>query len=68
MAADQLSKLNPDGTTLGQSAADKIGFHGKTVTSRRSAPASIGTTATTAILKAAINTIRNALVTKGLLA
>lgn len=25
---DQLSKLNPDGTVLGQSAADKLGFYG----------------------------------------
>lgn len=68
MSVDHLSKLNPDGTVLGQTAADKIGFHGKTVTSRRSAPASIGATATTAILKAAINVIRNALITKGILA
>jgi hypothetical protein len=30
MAVDQLSKNNADGTTLGQSAADKIGFYGAT--------------------------------------
>lgn len=67
MAADHLSKFNPDGTILGQSASDKIGFFGKTATTKRSAPASIGTTATTAILKAAINKIRNALVDKGII-
>ena len=30
MAADELSKYNPDGTTMGQAAADKIGFYGAT--------------------------------------
>lgn len=67
MAADQLSKKNPDGTVLGQSSADKIGFHGKTVTTLRSAPASIGATATTAIIKAAVNVLRNELIRKGIL-
>jgi hypothetical protein len=28
--ADQLSKKDPDGTTLGQSATDKIAFYGVT--------------------------------------
>lgn len=28
MAIKELSDLNPDGTRLGQSAADKIGFYG----------------------------------------
>lgn len=66
MAADQLSKKNPDGTVLGQSSADKIGFYGKTCITLRSLPASIGTTATTATLKAAVNQIRNLLKTLGL--
>jgi hypothetical protein len=30
MAVDQLSKLNADGTTLGQSATDKVAFYGTT--------------------------------------
>lgn len=30
MAADQLSKLNPDGTKFGQSATDLIGLYGVT--------------------------------------
>lgn len=30
MAVDQLSKGNPDGTTLGQSSTDKIAFYGAT--------------------------------------
>lgn len=39
MAADQLSKANPDGTTLGQSATDKVGFYGATPVVRRSGTA-----------------------------
>lgn len=66
MAADHLSKKNPDGTILGQSSADKIGFYGKTAITLRSLPASIGTSATTAILKAAVNQIRNLLKNLGL--
>ncbi len=30
MAIKQLSDGNPDGTTVGQAAADKISFHGAT--------------------------------------
>jgi hypothetical protein len=59
MAADQLSKKNPDGTVLGQSSSDKIGFYGKTAITLRSLPASIGASATSTILKTAINQIRN---------
>lgn len=36
MAADQLSKLNPDGTKLGQSAADLISLWGVTPIVQRS--------------------------------
>lgn len=66
MAADQLSKKTSDGTVLGQSSSDKIGFYGKTAITLRSLPASIGTAATTATLKAAINQIRNLLKNLGL--
>jgi len=68
MAADQLSKKNPDGTVLGQSSTDKVGFFGKTARVQATAAASIGTTATTAILKARINTINAALKNLGLTA
>ncbi|HDY64662.1 MAG TPA: hypothetical protein ENH84_00310 [Phycisphaerae bacterium] len=30
MSEDQLSKLNPDGTNMGQSITDKIAFYGVT--------------------------------------
>jgi len=65
MAADQRSNKNPDGTIFGQSG-DKIGFYGKTAITLRSLPASIGASATTTIMKAAINLIRNTLKTLGL--
>lgn len=65
MAVDYVGKKNPDGTILGFSG-DKIGFYGKTAVTLRSLPASIGATATTAVLKAAINLIRNTLKTAGL--
>lgn len=33
--ADQLSKLDPDGTKFGQSATDKISFYGVTTVAQR---------------------------------
>lgn len=66
MASKQLLDGHPDGTFIGAST-EKIGFHGKTAVTLRSAPASIGTSATSAILKAAINKIRNELIRKGIL-
>lgn len=35
MSADQLSKLNPDGTTFGQSATDKVALYGATPVAQR---------------------------------
>jgi hypothetical protein len=66
MAQKQITDGHPDGVTLCAST-DKWSVCGKTATTRRSAPASIGASATTAILKAAINTIRNELIRKGIL-
>lgn len=37
MAVEELSKLNPDGTRLGQSATDKIAFYGATTVVQRAA-------------------------------
>lgn len=62
----QLSQKDSGGCVLGQSSSDKIGFYGKTAVTLRSLPASIGATATTAVLKAAINQIRNLAKTLGL--
>lgn len=44
MAADQLSKLAPDGTKLGQSAADLIGLYGATPVAQAAAITSVATT------------------------
>ena len=35
MAADQLSKANPDGTKLGQSSTDLVGLYGVTPVAQR---------------------------------
>lgn len=66
MPLEHISKGNDDGTTFGQASSDKISFYGKTAITLRSLPASIGASATTAILKAAINQIRNLLKNLGL--
>lgn len=81
MAAKQLSDYGPDGTVLGQAAADLIGFHGTAGTAQvaLSATAAIATTAVTTgaatygytsaqatgIINL-VNALRAALVTKGL--
>lgn len=45
MAVDELSKKNPDGTRLGQSASDLVAFHGVTPVAQASAITSLATTA-----------------------
>lgn len=72
-AADQLSKLNPDGTKLGQSPADKIAFYGTTAISQRAAAAqgtaTVGTASSTAVtteVKAALIEVMNTLTNLGL--
>lgn len=65
MAVDYIGKKNPDGTVFGQSG-EKIGFYGKTTITLRSLPASIGASATTTVLKTAVNLIRNTLKNLGL--
>ena len=81
MAAKQLSDGGPDGTVLGQSASDLIGFHGTAGTAQvaLSATAALPTTvlATGAAIYGfnsaqsiavipLINALRAALITKGL--
>jgi len=65
MAKDELSKLNPDGTSLGQSASDKIGFHDTTPVVQQ-ATAAAGTDAATTQTLA--NAVRTALLAYGLIA
>lgn len=69
----QLSDLNPDGTVLGQSAADLIAFYGTTPVSQRASAAQATSTLSTAsstaidtLTKAAIIEIMNTLAALGL--
>lgn len=68
MAADHISKKNPDGTIYGQTATDLISFWGATPGVQMTTITSIGATATSAILKARINSIRTSLRRVGLMA
>jgi len=73
-AGKQLSDSNPDGTNLGQAAADKIGFYGlATPISQRAAAAQASSTVGTASsadvttgLKAAVIEIQETLTALGL--
>lgn len=65
MASKQILDGHPDGHKIG-SATDKIGFYGKTAITLRSLPASIGASATSLVLKTAVNQIRNLLKNLGL--
>ena len=65
MAADQLSLGNPDGTKLGQSASDKLGFYGATPVVQQ-ASAAAGTDAATT--QALANALRTALLNLGAIA
>lgn len=67
MAADQLSKLNPDGTKLGQSATDKIGFWNKTARIPITTFASISAAETTATVKSRVNKLINGLKNLGII-
>lgn len=63
----QLSDGNPDGTVLGQSTADLIGFYGKTARVPITFVTSISAAQTTAVVKARINQIRAGLINLGLM-
>ena len=79
MAVDELSKKNPDGTRLGQSAADLIAFCGASPVAQQTAGASaaivVTNTSAASLLASAIqelqtsnNALVNALNTLGLTA
>lgn len=62
----ELSDLNPDGTRLGQTAADLVGFYGKTPVDQPAAVTSATATATSAMT--AVNTVIARLRELGLIA
>jgi len=65
---NQLSDGRPDGTQLGQSASDKVAFHGATPTTQISYIATITASTTLSQLVANMNTLLDALKTRGLIA
>lgn len=81
MPVKQVSDLNPDGLSLGQSAADLVGFHGVTPVAQRSGAAQAAVAATAATnsspygfaqaqadaIVTLLNEIRATLVAKGLM-
>lgn len=69
MATSQIEYLgngNPDGTVLGKSATEKIGFFGKTPADQPAPAVAVGTDIATVILE--IADLRAALVELGLIA
>jgi hypothetical protein len=67
MALKQLSDGGPDGSVLGQSATDLVGFHGKAPSDQR-AFSSIAAAATVATTVSHIQEIYALLIEKGLMA
>jgi hypothetical protein len=57
MAVDNLSNKNPDGTSFGQSASDKISFYGATTVVQQAIAAAGTDAATTQTLANSIRTI-----------
>lgn len=72
MAVKQLSDGNSDGTVMGQSASDKVGFHGVTPVDQAAAIADISVTGTYGTdddaIELAVNSILAALREKGIIA
>lgn len=65
MAVKQLSDGNPDGTTLGQDASDKIAFHGATPVAKQTVTA-VATGATAATIVTSLQALQSALNSLGL--
>ena len=66
MTEKQLSDGNADGTTLGQSSTDLVGFHGA-APSDQAASIALATNATIATTNVAVRAIITALTEKGLI-
>lgn len=68
MTTKQLSDGGSDGTKLGQSSTDKVGFYGATPVVRGSAVTTLATTPTATDIATAVNSIISRLQTVGLIA
>jgi hypothetical protein len=66
-AGKELSDYNPDGTSLGQSTTDLVGFHGTAPTAKASVT-TVATGATIATVVARLQQLTAALKAKGLIA
>lgn len=67
MGVKELSDKGPDGTRLGQSSADLVGFHGASPTDQASG-ITLATNATAATVRTAVRSVIAALTEKGLIA
>ena len=67
MAVKELSDGGPDGTRLGQSSTDLVGFHGATPSDRR-ASLTVATAATIGTIRSGVQEIIALLKEKGLMA
>lgn len=67
MAKKELSDKGPDGTSLGQSATDKVGFYGTTPIAKPSVTWPNTATATTTLNETKVNRLMVALVNLGLI-
>ena len=68
MPVKQLSDGGADGTTLGQSSTDKVGFYGATPVVKGSAVTTLATTPTATDIATAVNSIISRLQTVGIIA
>jgi hypothetical protein len=69
MGIKQLSDGGPDGTLLGQSTTDKVGFYGLTTPIAKQTVTSVGTTtATTTLNETRLSRLETALAATGLIA
>lgn len=67
MPVKELSDKGPDGTRLGQSSTDKVGFFGATPITKPSVAAASSSVATTTILETRVAAICTALADLGLI-
>ena len=68
MAANQLADGNPEGTVLGQSETDLVGFYGETPVAQGAAVTTLATTPTATDIATAVNSIISRLQTVGIIA
>lgn len=67
MAIKQLSDGGPQGTQLGQSSADLVGFYGKTPVAQQSLVTALATTPATTDIATAVNGVITALKNVGII-